>query len=69
MKEESLEVKIARIDVNVQHLKESLPKITARVNQHDKELLVAKVLLVVIAILGAAKYPSIAEAIKEWVKV
>lgn len=49
MKDEPLEVRVARIDMNVRVLLKTLPLI----ERHEKELFVSKVFLAVVSPIGA----------------
>lgn len=60
---ESQEAMIARIDERVEHIHRTLPVISKTLNRHDREILVAKVLLGIAAAGLAWKYPLIAEAL------
>lgn len=65
MKEkESLEVMVARIDERVKHI----PQLVKKVNAHDRDIIVAKVLVVLVLAALATKYPVIAEAVSNVVK-
>lgn len=50
---------LVRIDERIKHL----PVLTKTVTRHDRELLVAKVLFVVILVALAKSYPWISEAL------
>lgn len=60
---ESVEVMVARIDERVHHIHRSLPGLTKTVNRHDREILIAKILIGVGLVGLAWKYPLIAEAL------
>lgn len=60
---DSLEVRIARIDMNVQHLRDTLTPMVAKVEKIDRDLLIGKVVLAVGFVVLAYKFPSIADAL------
>lgn len=59
MADESLEIKVARIDENVKTLL-ALGVIVAKL---ERDMLIAKVSLVIVFILAASKFPSLERAL------
>lgn len=57
MPDESLEVKIARIDENMIQVKAIVPL----VQKHDQEILIAKVVVTIVLILIALTHPTVAD--------
>ena len=60
---ESLDVVVARIDERVAVMHECMPRISKRVDRHDREILVAKVIAVLCLVIAATKFPVLADAI------
>lgn len=62
-KVEPVEVMVARIDERVEQIHRDLPAVRKQLQRHDRELLVGKVLLVLVGLIAAVKFPAIADAI------
>lgn len=54
---------LIRVDERLNHVRKSIPVMSKAINRHDRELLVAKVLFVLVIIAIAIKYPVVAEAL------
>lgn len=66
--DESDQVKIARMDERIAHIHQELPRISKKVDQHDRDILAAKIVACLSLIFLTFEFPTIADAILKVIK-